>query len=206
MHTLLEGFGLGLVGGIVPGSVLTILLVSVIQGGFVSGLRAFFFALLAEVSIVTVLLTILFNLPLPTTAFTYIGLIGGAVLLYFGFQVLKVRNINVHEQAKETFTPLKIFILSATNAPLYIFWVTICAPLIWEMAQSFPLFFSAITYTGSFEVGWSLSTFAVMLTFVYMRRYLTDQKIMHKVFIAVAAFMFLLGIKMLYTSVFALMS
>ena len=201
MHAIFEGFGLGFVGGFVPGSILTILLISVIQGGFSSGVRAFFISLLAEIIIVGVLLLILFNLPIPEIAFTYIGLVGGLVLFYFGSQVLRIKSIETPEETKKTFTPTKIFILAATNAPLYIFWVTICAPLIWEIANEFSLVFSIATFMTAFEVGWSISTFAIMLVFVKMRSYLTNPHIMRKVYLGVAGFMFLLGIRMLYSSI-----
>lgn len=204
MHAIFGGFGLGFVGGLVPGSILTILLVSVIQAGFSAGARAFFISLLAEVLIVGILLLILFNLPTPVNAFIYIGLIGGVVLFYFGSQVLRIKGIETPGESKETFTPTKIFILAATNAPLYIFWITICAPLISEIAQESNFVFAASSFVAAFEAGWALSTFVIMLVFVKMRRQLTNPYIMRKVYLAVAIFMFLLGIRMLYTSITAL--
>ena len=201
MQAILEGFGLGFVGGFVPGSILTILLISVIQGGFSSGVRAFLISLFAEVTIVGALLLILFTLPIPEDVFTYIGLVGGLVLFYFGYQVLKIKTLETPGETKETFTFSKIYILAATNAPLYIFWVTVCAPLIWQMANEFSLVFSAVSFMTAFEIGWSMSTFAIMLVFVKMRRFLTNPRIMRKVYIGVSVFMFLLGSRMLYSAI-----
>ncbi len=206
MHEVLEGFGLGFVGGFVPGSILTILLISVIQGGFASGIRAFFISLFAEIVIVGILLFALVTLSVPDEAFLYVGVLGGLVLFYFGSQVLRIQSIEKPEDTRTTFTPAKIFILAATNAPLYIFWLTICAPLIWQMSQHYPLVFSAAWFIAAFEIGWSLSTFAVLMAFVKMRQHLTNPHIMRKVYLGIALFMFLLGVRMLYTSISALIA
>lgn len=199
MQALLEAFGLGLVGGVVPGSVLTILLVSVLQGGYRAGLRAFLWALFAEVTIVLILLTIVFNLPLTETVFAYVGLVGGLVLFYFGTQVLKIKTIDAPTETT-TFSALKIYVLSATNAPLYIFWITVCAPLIYQMTEAQSLVVSAALFMTAFEIGWGLATFLVMLAFVKARAYLTNPVVMHRIYLGIAAFMFLLGVRMLYTS------
>lgn len=200
MTLLIEAFLLGLIGGIIPGAVLTVLLVSVIQGGFSSGLRAFRWSLLAEVTVVGILLVFLFTLPIPVILFNYIGLFGCLVLLYFAWQVFHIQKIDQPEQSGTVFTAKEIFILSVTNAPLYIFWVTVCTPLILQLAEMWSLTVSAVTFMISFEIGWGLSTFIVMLLFVKARKYITEPRIMRKVYTCASIAMFLLGFKMLYSS------
>lgn len=199
MQPILEALGLGLVGGVVPGSILTILIVTVLQGGYKAGLRALMWALTAEVTIVTILLVLIFNLPLTETVFAYVGLVGGLVLFYFGYQVLGIRTVDTSSDTP-TFSALKIYTLSATNAPLYIFWLTVCAPLIYELAEQHNLFSAAAYFMMAFELGWGLATFLMMLAFVKARAYLTNPTVIRRVYMGVALFMFVLGVRMLYTS------
>jgi len=135
MQILIEAFGLGLIGGIIPGAILTILLVSVIQGGFKAGLKAFVWSLVAELTVVGILLLILFTLPLPRETFNYIGLVGSLVLFYFAWQIFHLQKIDQPKDASSTFSGKQIYVLAASNAPLYIFWTTVCAPLIWQLAE-----------------------------------------------------------------------
>ena len=200
MDILLQAFILGAIGGIVPGAVLTILLVSALQGGLKAGTQAFFWAMLSEVVIAGGLLLIATKLPLQAKVFSFIGLIGSVVLLYFAWQVFQLRSIRIQDDST-LFTPLKIFLLSATNAPLYIFWITICFPLIWQLANEWTLTLAASSYFILFEIGWSITTFIMLLLFVFSRKVLTNEHIMHKVFILVSLLLAGFGIRMLIKSI-----
>jgi len=200
MQILIEAFLLGLVGGIVPGSILTILLVSVLQGGFRSGLRAFFWCVAAEVSVVSALLIVLISLPVTPIVFTYLSVVGGLVLFYFASQILQLSRLENPAAETSLFSPRKIYVLAATNAPLYIFWITVCAPLIWQLAESFSLYAAAGYFMLAFELGWALSTFGVMILFVTSRQVLTNPTVMSKVYLVIAAFMALLGMRMWYSA------
>ena len=199
MHILLQAFILGAVGGVIPGAVLTILLVSTMQGGLKTGLRAFFWAMFSEITIAGVLLLVAVQLQLGAAVFTWIGFVGSVVLFYFAWQVLKLRSVNV-ESNSTLFTPVKIFLLSATNAPLYIFWTTICFPLIWQLASSWPITVAAPFYFLFFEIGWGLTTFIMLLLFVFSRKTLTDERVMRKVFIIISIILFGFGVEMLVQS------
>jgi len=200
MQILFEAFGLGLIGGIIPGSILTILLISVIQGGFPAGLRAFIWSLTAELTVVGILLLVLFTLPISPSIFNYIGLIGGLVLFYFAWQIFHLYKIDQPQITDTVFSGKQIYTLATTNAPLYIFWVTVCAPLIWKLANYWPLPISIISFMVSFEMGWALSTFIIMLLFVKARQHLTNPNVMRKIYIGASVLMLLLGVRMLFIS------
>jgi len=200
MQILIEAFLLGLVGGIVPGSILTILLVSVLQGGFKAGIRAFSWCVIAEVSVVLVLLAIMLSLPITPDVFLYLAIVGGLVLFYFASQILKLSKIDHPDNSDTVFSAKQIYLLSATNAPLYIFWITVCTPLIWQLAEQFELYTSAFYFMVAFELGWGLSTFCIILLFAKSRNLLTNPKVMTKVYLGIALFMTLLGIRMWYTA------
>ncbi len=204
MDVLLQAFVLGATGGIIPGAVLTILLVSTLQGGLPGGLRAFGWAMLSEILIAGGLLLVATQLPLTPVIFTWIGIIGSLVLLYFAWQVFQLRAVKVHEETA-LFTPGRIFLLSATNAPLYIFWTTVCFPLVWQLATTWPLSLAASSYFLVFEIGWALTTCAMLFLFVYARAVLTNERIMRGVFMFVAFLLCGLGLRLLIQSLLQLL-
>ncbi|TSC86480.1 MAG: Uncharacterized protein G01um10148_466 [Parcubacteria group bacterium Gr01-1014_8] len=201
MDLLLQGFVLGAVGGIVPGAVLTILLVSALQGGLYLGLRTFFWAMLSEIAVAGALLLLATQIPLNERLFMGMGLVGGFVLVYFAFKVFTLKSVGIPEHERTVFTPLRILILSATNAPLYIFWISICFPLIWQLAASWGLSAAAVSYFVAFELGWGISTFMMLMLFIFSRSVLMDERIMRKVFVALSIILAGFGIKMFITSV-----
>ena len=200
MEVLVQAFVLGIVAGFIPGAVLTLLLVSTLQGGLSAGIRAFWWSMLSEILIAGGLLLLASLLPLSASSFTAIGIVGGAVLLYFAWNVFQLKSISVND-APIFFTAPKIFMLSATNAPLYIFWSTICFPLIWQLASNWSLPIAAIAYFLAFEIAWALSTLATVLIFAYARPVLTNEQMMRKVFICIALILAGLGIKMFLTGI-----
>lgn len=191
---------LGAIGGLVPGAVLTILLVSVLQGGLRAGLRAFWWAMLAEIVIAGALLLVAAQLPLGENFFLLLGGVGGVVLFYFAWQVFQLRSVSI-ENGTVLFSPQKIFLLSATNAPLYVFWTTICFPLIWELARTWSLALAAPLYFLAFEIGWGITTFGMMLVFVFSRSTLTNERVMRLVFTCIALILAGFGLRMLITAV-----
>jgi threonine/homoserine/homoserine lactone efflux protein len=204
MQTLFEAFTLGFLGGLVPGAVLTMILVSVLQKGFVGGVRTFLYCVLAEIVIVAVLLSVILSLPLPNTTFHYVGFIGGLVLVYFAWNIQKIKQVEANTANVALFTIQKIFILSATNALLYIFWLTVCVPLMLSLAETTSLFTAVSSFMLAFEIGWALSTFALLLVFLKMRNVLTKERYVHLTFRVVAFIMFLLALRLWWQSLSSL--
>ena len=156
--------------------------------------------MLSEIFVAGTLLVVAAQFSLPQSVFAAIGILGGLVLFYFAWQVLGLRSVSV-EEGYVLFSPSKILLLSATNAPLYIFWVTICFPLIWELAQVWPLALAAMTYFAAFEIGWGLTPFIMLLIFVFSRKTLTNERVMGKVFAGVALLLVIFGVQILVKSV-----
>lgn len=200
MHVLLQAFVLGVIGGAIPGTVLSILLVSVLQGGLRAGSLAFLWSMLSEVAIVGVLLLVATHLPLGPQTFVALGGVGGIVLLYFAWRVFSLRAIRV-EESTLLFKPWKIFAIHTVNGPLYVFWITICVPLIWQLSSARGLPTAAISFFIIFEIGWALTTLLIMMLFVFSRTTLTNERIMHRVFSVIALVFVGLGAKMLITSI-----
>ncbi|OGG60349.1 hypothetical protein A2765_06360 [Candidatus Kaiserbacteria bacterium RIFCSPHIGHO2_01_FULL_56_24] len=203
MYILLQALTLGIVGGLIPGPILTLLLISVLQGGLSAGIRAFVWAMLSEVVIAGGFLLIATQLSLSDTVFAVIGLVGGLVLLHFSYRVFQLRSVTV-QNGEIIFTPTKIFIISGTNATLYIFWITVCFPLIWQLGATWGLVEAAVSYFLAFEFGWGSATFCMMLIFLFARATLTNERIMHKVYIFLSLVLAAFGLNMLIRAILIL--
>jgi threonine/homoserine/homoserine lactone efflux protein len=156
--------------------------------------------MISEIIVAGGLLFIATLLPLNVEVFNVVGLIGSAVLLYFAWSIFQLRSVKVHDE-HVLFTPSKILLLSATNAPLYVFWTTICFPLIWQLARVWRLPLAAFSYFVTFEIGWAITTFTMLLLFLFSRKTLTNEGIMHKVFISIALILAILGMHIFIQSV-----
>lgn len=109
MEILIQAFVLGAVAGFIPGAVMTLLFVTVMQGGLAAGVRAFFWSMLSEITIAGGLLLIATQLPLDQGFFTVVGFIGGTVLIYFAWKVFQLRSIAVQGDT-QLFTAPKILL------------------------------------------------------------------------------------------------
>ncbi|MBI4129042.1 MAG: LysE family transporter, partial [Parcubacteria group bacterium] len=135
MFILLQAALLGLVAGLTPGPMLTALLVNTLQGGARTGFRTLVWIMLWEILVTSSLILVATLLPLSPAVFGAIGIVGGIVLLYLAWQVFQVRGIQAHATGA-LFTPRKLLLLQATNPHLYVFWITIGLPLIFQMSQT----------------------------------------------------------------------
>jgi threonine/homoserine/homoserine lactone efflux protein len=202
MDIIAQGFLLGLLGGVIPGAVLTILFVSAIRGGFRAALTVFLWAFASEVAIVGILLSIGMQFSVGEIGFRAIGFVGGLFLLYLAREVFKMRTFEGNEEGQAVFGPAKIFTLSLTNAPLYVFWITVCFPLIWELSAMWNLTTAGLSFFAVFELGWAMSTFIMLLMFVFARRTITEPRIAKRVLFAASAFLAILGLKMMGESAY----
>lgn len=200
MDILLQAFVLGAVGGLVPGAVMTLLFVSAMQGGLPAATRAFLWSMVSEICIAGGLLFIATLLPLDQKFFAGVGALGGVALLYFAYHVFQLRRMHIDGETT-LFSAPKIFLISATNAPLYIFWSTICFPLIWQLAARWSLPIAALSYFTAFEIAWGITTYATVLAFVYSRSFLMNERIMHKVFIGIALVFVAFSIRLFLSAV-----
>ena len=126
MGLLIEAFILGLVGGAVPGPILTGTFTEILNGSFAKGCRVILWALVAETIGALIALYILYTLGLSTLAIQIISVGGALVLFWLASNVWKIKEINV--EAKQILSPSKIFLLTALNSGYWIFWVTVGIP------------------------------------------------------------------------------
>lgn len=160
---LLEIFLLGLVGGAVPGPMMTSVFAEVLGRGFVRSLRVVFHALVAE-SVVALFVLLAFSwLSVPESVFHMISLAGAAVLLWLAWQVWHIST--VPEEGGEVFPFRKIMLLTVLNGGFWIFWITIAVPRAFSLDVMLPA--GHFLFLLVFEMGWLGAM--VGLAFVFSR-------------------------------------
>jgi len=163
LTTLLEIFLLGLVGGAVPGPMMTSVFAEVLGRGFARSLRVVFRALVAE-SVVALFVLLAFSvLSVPEAVFHMISLAGAVVLLWLAWQVWHISA--VPEEGGEVFPFRKIMLLTVLNGGFWIFWITIAVPRAFSLDAIVPS--GRFLFVLVFEFGWLFAMAG--LAFVFSR-------------------------------------
>jgi threonine/homoserine/homoserine lactone efflux protein len=181
MELLIQLFSiamLGFIGGSVPGPILTAAFTESIRRGFIKSLLIIFRALIAELIVVIIILTVFSIFSVPQVVFYIISLAGAVVLSYLALQVWKINKIG--EGEGEIFSFWKIFTMTILNGSFLIFWITVCVPQAFLLQKQIPQGY--IVFLLVFELGWIFAT--VLWTFIFsrFRSLLTKEKVIPIVF------------------------
>lgn len=194
---VIGAFVLGLIGGSVPGPVLTAILTEVFRMGFAKSLRVIVWGLIAETMIASMVLTAAFLINPPQSFFYAISFVGAVFLFYMAWKVHGLKKMMGKRERLFTFS--KIFMLTFFNGAFFIFWTTICVPLAFQMrlvTEWGPLFFLL-----GFETGWFLSTIVWAYLFSHFRRFLTRPNFAPRVFTVMALVLCFFAIRMIVQGV-----
>lgn len=190
---LIEAFLLGLVGGAVPGPILTGAFTEILSFGFLRGIKVIGYALLAETLGALLVFYIFYVTGLSHLLLQIISILGALVLFWLGSKVWTVSEINV--EAKSILSIPKIFLLTALNSGYWIFWITIGVPKALALSTSFPggKFF----FLFAFEGAWLIMTLLLAYIFYKFRPLLLKKNLVGTTFKVLAAILILLGVKTL---------
>lgn len=196
-NDIISAVVLGLIGGSVPGPVLTSVFTEVMRIGFFRSLSVVGKGLVAETTIGALVITIIAVLSLPKNLFYILSFIGAFYIFYLSWKISQIKRIASAEKTYFTFS--KIFILTFLNGPFWIFWLTICMPMAIQFRQY--LSWGHFLFLICFEIGWLTST--VIWTFIFsrFRPYLMRPHLIPKVFKILAIIMGLIGIKIIYNGI-----
>lgn len=197
---LFTAFTIGLIGGAIPGPVLTSILTEVLEHGLLRSLRILFFAMIVEICIRIVATQLAGILPVDGMAFNLLSLVGAFVLFDVGRKVWKIRDVRAASSSIELRT---LALMISCNGVLWTYWLTVCAPDALRLGGLIPA--GSFIYLAVFEVGWLLSTFGMACVFASCRSLLTHPKIMPALFKFIACAFAAFGLKMLLSSVRALL-
>jgi len=193
---IFSAFVLGLIGGATPGPILTSAFTESLRRGFVSSLRIIFMAMISEVIVALLILSIFFSFYIPQIIFSIISLIGIAVLIWLALQVWKIKKF---DEEGTIFSFKKIFLLTVFSGPFWIFWLTICVPQAFLLKQK--IAGGQFLFLILFELGWLIATTGLTFLFSRFRPLLTKGNFVSVVFKILALILLFFAIKLAIDSI-----
>ena len=193
MELLIQAFLLGLVGGAVPGPILTGTFTEILNTNFARGLRIIFYALITETVGALLAMFVFYKLGLSITVIKIISICGAAVLFWLAYQVWNINKINT--ESKDILTFWRIVVLTALNSGYWISWITIAIPkaLLLDNVMAGGKFIFLII----FELAWLVMTTLLAFIFYKFRPLLQRNNLVSATFKVLALVLVILGIRTL---------
>jgi threonine/homoserine/homoserine lactone efflux protein len=192
---IINVFVLGMVGGFIPGPILTMTFSEGVRAGWKAGVKIIFYALFAESIVAGVIFSLLSFLDLNQSIFKMLSLVGGLLLFYFAYKVFSIKSISL-EAGDSIFTLKKIFLLTILNGGFFIFWITVCAPLAVNLSRV--VSGGLYLFLAAFEIGWLVAMAVVLGLALFARRWINNEKRL-KIFLKfIAICLALFGLRMIY--------
>lgn len=164
---------LGLIGGVIPGPVITAVFTEILQSGFLKSLRIITIALITETIVALMSLLILDSLGFNETFFRALSLAGAVILIWIARAIWKVRTLDSGE--KVHFGLWKVILMILSNGVLWTYWITICIPKAILLGDILHL--GQYLFMGLVQLGWLISTLIVAFLFSRFRKALSRPKI-----------------------------
>ena len=178
MHELVIATMLGLIGGMIPGPVITAVFTEVLQSGYLRSLRIILIALVTESAVAVISLVLLASLGFHEAFFRGLSLAGAAILIWISFSLWKVKSLDTGE--KVHFGLWKVVIMILSNGVLWTYWITICIPKALLLGQDIPL--GEYLFMGLVQLGWLISTLLVAYLFSRFRLILSRPRMIPVLF------------------------
>ncbi|MFA6430575.1 MAG: LysE family transporter [Candidatus Paceibacterota bacterium] len=196
MELLIQAFLLGLVGGAVPGPILTGTFTEILRSNFVKGLRVIFLALVVETIGTLLTIYVFYQLGLSKLVIQLISVLGGLVLFWLAYQVWNIKKINT--ESKDVITPWRIIILTALNSGYWIFWITVGIPK--ALSLNDILIGGKFIFLIIFEIAWLAMTTLLAFIFFKFRPILERKNLVNVTFKILSAVLVILGIRTLISN------
>lgn len=197
IHELVIAFMLGLIGGVIPGPVVTAVFTEILQSGFPKSFRIILIALVTETLVAIVGLLILASLDLKEDFFRGLSLAGAVILIWISISLWKIRSLDTHE--KVHFGLWKIVLMILSNGVLWTYWITICIPKAILLNEQ--MYMGAYVFMGLVQLGWLLSTVVLAFLFSRFRKVLSRPRVIPLVFKVFAGAFAYFALDMIYKSV-----
>ena len=178
IHELVIAAMLGLIGGVIPGPVITAVFTEILQEGIGRSLRIIFTAMVVETLVAVISLVIFSSLGLPESFFRVLSLAGAGILIWIALSIWKVRSLDSGQKAR--FTLWKITLMILSNGVLWTYWITICIPKAILLNDEIRL--GAYLFMGLVQLGWLVSTLSVAFLFSRFRAILSRPRVVPVVF------------------------
>lgn len=178
IQELVIAFLLGLIGGLIPGPVITAVFTEILQSGFLKSLRIIFIALITESLVAVISLLVLASLNFNEAFFRALSLAGAAILVWISVSIWKVRTLDSGQKVHFGFWKIIAMILS--NGVLWTYWLTICIPKAILLNDQMHL--GAYAFMGLVQLGWLISTLGIGFLFSSFRKILSRPKVIPVLF------------------------
>ena len=196
IHELVIAFMLGLIGGVIPGPVITSIFTEILQSGFLRSLRIIIIALIVETLVAVISLVILESLDFNEAFFRGLSLAGAVILIWIAISIWKVRSLDTG--TKVHFGLGKIAVMILSNGVLWTYWITICIPKAILLGDQLTL--GAYIFMGMVQLGWLTSTIIVAFLFSRFRNILSKPRVIPVIFKIFAGAFVYFAVDMVYKS------
>ena len=178
IHELVIALMLGLIGGVIPGPVITAVFTEIMQSGYLKSMRIIMIALVTETLVAVISLMILASLNFNEGFFYGLSLAGAAILIWISLTLWKVRSLDSGE--KVHFGLWKIVVMILSNGVLWTYWITICIPKAILLGDQLQL--GEYLFMGLVQLGWLISTLVVAFLFSHFRKALSRPRVIPVLF------------------------
>lgn len=178
IHELVVACMLGLIGGMIPGPVITAVFTEVLQSGYFKSLRIILIALVTESIVAVISLVILASLGFNEAFFRGLSLAGAAILVWISLSIWKVKTLDTGEKVHFGFWKIILMILS--NGVLWTYWITICIPKAILLGTQIHL--GEYLFMAMVQLGWLISTMVVAYLFSRFRKLLSRPRVIPVLF------------------------
>lgn len=197
IHELVIALMLGLIGGVIPGPVITAVFTEILQSGFPKSLRIILIALVTESLVAVFSLLVLDSMNFNEAFFRGLSLAGAAILVWISISLWKIRTLDTGEKVHFGFW--KIIVMIMSNGVLWTYWITICIPKAILLNDQIHL--GAYAFMGLVQLGWLTSTLVVGFLFSRFRKILSGPKVIPVLFKIFALAFAYFALDMVYKSV-----
>lgn len=197
IQELIIAFMLGLIGGVIPGPVITAVFTEILQSGLRGSLRIILIALVTETLVAILSLLLMESLQLHEGFFRILSVAGAALLLWIAASIFRVRQLDT--ERKVHFGTPKIVLMILTNGVLWTYWLTVCIPkaiLLGEIMHP-----GAYLFMGLVQLGWLVSTLILALLFARFRDILSGPRVFPVLFKIFAGAFVYFAADMVYQSI-----
>ena len=178
IHELVIALMLGLIGGVIPGPVITAVFTEIMQSGYLKSMRIIMIALVTETLVAVISLMILASLNFNEGFFYGLSLAGAAILIWISLTLWKVRSLDSGEKVE--FGIWKIVVMILSNGILWTYWITICIPKAILLGEQLQL--GEYLFMGLVQLGWLISTVIVAFLFSRFRKVLSRPRVIPVLF------------------------
>jgi threonine/homoserine/homoserine lactone efflux protein len=178
LHEQVIALMLGLIGGVIPGPVITAVFTEILQSGFTRSLRIILIALVTESLVALLSLLILDSLQFNEAFFRGLSMAGAALLIWIATAIWKVQRIDSGERVH--FGLWKVVLMILSNGVLWTYWITICIPKAVLLGEQLDL--GQYLFMGLVQLGWLISTMSVAFIFSRFRKVFSSPRVIPVLF------------------------